>query len=489
VTDLLAARFVRAARRRPIDLVSPTSAVRLDGPGPHPLPQPAPYVAATVRLADHAAAGVGRSDAQLTLRSGDVALTAVWDGRATWLEATAGGRTTTHRSRRMARPKDRPRVLGLALTGTHVTVLTRGPGSWTARARVDLRELRHPVDPRDEAWLAGLTVAVEGPTGTLRAGGFGQLGLRDIRLVSNADGSAYLPDDPHGPVLLTATSAGPGFFDTAHTSVWSLDRATLDLTHRADLFFRRPDRPGAYGDNAVHLLRDGDRWLVAASTWGAFDSARAGASVGATLATSTADLTTGRHLLDTEPLLLPTAGLRSVGVWDPHLVRTADGWLVGYVSATRFFSFHPVVAAGPSLAALELRAAASDRTATEGTTLVRPFHAHGPDGAHGADGLERPDGDWLVLASDGRDNRRGRRRRYPVWDLDLRELGTLRAAYPSNIPWPTLVPDLPGPDGAAGWLLLGFNGREVAGPLPGYGTHGDVVIARSAAPDAPAAAR
>jgi hypothetical protein len=481
VTDLLAARFVRAARRRPIALVSPTSAARLDGPGPHPLPQPAPYVAVTVRLepgsGPDAALGAGPAAVRLTLRSGDVALTAVWDGRATWLEVTAGGRTTTHRSRRMARPTDRPGVLGLALTGTHVTVLTRRPGPWTARARVDLRELRHPVDPRDEAWLAGLAVSVGGAAGPLRAGGFGQLGLRDIRLVTNADGSAYLPDGQHGPVLLTATSAGPGFFDTAHTSVWSLDRATLRLAHRADLFFRRPDRPGAYGDHAVHLLRDGDRWLVAASTWGDFDSARRGATVGATLATSTADLTVGRHLLDTEPLPLPTTGLRSVGVWDPHLVRTPDGWLVGYVSATRFFSFHPVVATGASLGALEVRAAATDRTATEGTTLVRP------------DCPGSFEGGWLVLASDGRDNRRGRRRRYPVWDLDLRELGTLRAAYPSNIPWPTLVPDLPGSDGATGWLLVGFNGRRVAGPLPGYGTHGDVVVARSAGAGDPAAAR
>ncbi|NUR05895.1 MAG: hypothetical protein HOQ45_02650, partial [Nocardioidaceae bacterium] len=446
-----------------------------------------PYAAASVCLDEPAATGA--PGARLTLSSGGVALTAVWDGRAARLDVTAGDRTTTHRSRRMGRPKDPPRELGLALTGTHVTVLTRGPGPWTARARVDLRDLPHRVDPRDEAWLAGLTV--EG-AGELRAGGFGQLGLRDIRLVTNADGTAYFPDDPHGPVLLTATnadgtayfpddphgpvlltatSAGPGFFDTAHTSVWSLDRATLGLTHRADLFFRRPDRPGAYGDHAVHLVRDDGRWLVAASTWGDFDSARPGARVDATLATSAADLTIGRHLLDTEPLPLPTTGLRSVGVWDPHLVRTDAGWLVGYVSATRFFAFHPVVAAGPSLSELRLRAAAADRTATEGTTLARV------------------DGEWRVLASDGRDNPRGRRRRYPVWDLDLRELGTLDAPYPSNIPWPTLVPDLPRPDGEPGWLLVGFDGRAAAGPLPGYGTHGDVVIARSADAGAPGPGR
>lgn len=473
VEELLAARFVPAARRRPIDVVSPTSAVRFPAPGPgvgsgpHPLPQPAPYAAASVPLA----AAASRGPVRLTLASGPDTLTALWDGRRVRLEVVAGGRASTHRSRRLARPPAAPAELALALTGTHLTVLTCDAQGWTARGRVDLRELRPGVDTRSEEWLAGLTVAAEGAAaGPLTAGGFGQLGLRDLRLVTNANGSAYLPAGARGPVLLTATSAGPGFFDTAHTSVWSLDRETLELEHRADLFFRRPDRPGAYGDHAVHLLRDGDRWLVATSTWGDFDQRRPGATVVATLAVSDGDLTTGRHLLDTEALPLPTAGLRSVGVWDPHLVRTAAGWLVGYVSATRFFSFHPVVAAGPTLTSLELRAAATDRTATEGTTLL-------PTAAG-----------WRVLASDGRDNPRRLRRRYPVWDLDLRELGSLRAAYPSNIPWPTLVPDVPGvPDvpaegGRAGWLLVGFDGSGTAGRLPGYGTHGDVVIARAAPP-------
>jgi hypothetical protein len=243
-------------------------------------------------------------------------------------------------------------------------------------------------------------------------------------------------------------------FDTAHTSVWSLDPATLELSHRSDLFFRRPDRPGAYGDHATHLLRDGDRWLVATSTWGDFDRRRPGATLSVTLAESTDDLLTGRHLLDTRVLVLPTTGLKSVGVWDPHLVRTDDGWLVGFVSAPRFFRFHPALAAGPSLDALSLRSAATDRIATEGTTLMQL------------------DGTWRVLASDGRDGRRGQRRGYPVFDLDLREVGSLDAPYPTNIPWPTLVPV------GDSWLLVGFNGRPYGGPLPGYGTHGDVVFAR-----------
>lgn len=415
-------RFEPAGRRRPVDLVvlGSTLAEVL-----------APYAAAT---------GPGP---RVTLCSGTDRLVARYDGSAAWLEVTTGGRTTQHRPAPSPGPLGPGRELGLTLTGTHLSVLTRGAGPWIVHARVDLRGR---VDTRAEEWLAGLHS--DAPV----AGRFGQLGLRDVRQVTCADGTAYRPD---GRVLLTATSAGPGFFDTAHTSVWVLDPATLDLTHLSDLYFRRPGTAGAYGDHASHLLRDGDRWLVATSTWGDFDRGAPGASVSVTLAETTADLLGGAHLLDTRPLALPTTGLRSVGVWDPHLVRTPEGWLAGFVSAPRFFRFHPALATGPTLDDLTLRAAAPGRTATEGTTLAHL------------------DGAWRVLASDGRDGRRRHRARYPVFDLDLREIGVLAAPYPSNIPWPTLV--------AVGerWLLVGFDGRPYGGPVPGYGTHGDLIFARS----------
>ena len=125
-------------------------------------------------------------------------------------------------------------------------------------------------------------------------------------------------------------------------------------------------------------------------------------------------------MLDARPWPVPTDG-RSVGTWDPHLVRDGDRWLVTYVSATAFFRFHPVVAEGRDLGDLRLRAAASGRTATEGPTLAQL------------------DGRWWVLASDGRDGRRGQRAQYPVLDLDLHQHGVVDAPYPSNLPWPTLL--------------------------------------------------
>jgi two-component system sensor histidine kinase/response regulator len=430
-------RFETVARLRPVDLVVPGTDL---GAGA----ARAPYVAVEAEV-------VGDGPVTLTLRSGGVRLTGRYDGDLT-LSVTAAGRTTQHRSRRAARPEGAVEAVGLTLTGTHVAVFSREGGVWTVRGRVDLSGR---VDTRDEAWLAHLTATADGKLGDVRSGGFGQLGLRDLRLVTHADGTPYRDGDE---VLLTATSAGPGFFDTAHTSVWALEPDELTLHHRADLFFRRPDQPGVFGDHATHLLRDGDHWLVATSTWGDFDRAAAGASVGATLGGTTADLTHGRHVLDTRPLALPTTGLRSVGVWDPHLVRDDDTWLVTYVSARRFFAFHPVLATGPSLDALTLRAAATRRRATEGPTLARL------------------DGAWHVLASDGRDGRSGERERYPVFDLDLTEVGALDAPYHSNIPWPTLLPHRD--ERGECLLLVGFDGTRYGGRLVGYGSHGDVVVAR-----------
>lgn len=418
-----------------------------------PLPRVAPYVGVEVGLP--AAPGAGRLAATLT-GAGLVLRAVLEDGQA-WLEVDGPGGAQVLRSRRSGRVTGPVDALGLALTGTHVIVLTRADGRWTGRARTDLVD--SPVDVRDPGWLDGLVAGHDGPAGHVLAGGFGQVGLRDTRLVTHADGTPY--DDGSGRAWLCATSAGPGHFGTGHTSVWALDRATLELTHTADLFTTRPDGR-VFGDHATHLLRDGATWLVATSTWGDLDPAREGARVEVLLASSGADLPHGVHLLDAAPLALPTQG-RCVGVWDPHLLRTAEGWLVGYVQATRFFRFHPVLAEGPALDALRLRASAPRRRATEGTTL-----------------LPRPGG-TAVLLSDGRDGRRGEREQWVVADLDLRPVGVLDATYPTNIPWPTLVPEGPGgPESheGGGWLLVTFDGTRHGGRVCGYGTHGDLVVLR-----------
>ena len=436
-------------RLRPIDLVVPDSAVTVSGASGG--------ARASLRLSASYAAVVmplRETTGTLALHVGGHRLAGHMDGAAAWLTTGPDGSSgTVHRSRRHGTAARPPGEVALTLTGEQLTLLTRDDGprtTWTARARVDLGDRRRPlpVDLRDPGVLAAVEVETSAPA---TAGRFGQLGLRDIRVVTRRDGT---PLHEGSELLLTATSAGPGFFDTAHTSVWGLDPASLDLRHRGDLFFGRPDRPGIFGDHATHVVHDDGRWLVATSTWGDFRADDPDRGVRVTIAVTDADITRGEHVLDTDELPLPTDGFRSVGVWDPHLVHTGEEWLVGFASARKFFRFHPALAAGPSLDRLALRGAATDRRATEGTTVLCL------------------DGEWRVLASDGRDGRRGERARYPVFDLGLAEVGELAAAYPTNLPWPTLV------ETPAGWLMITFNGRPTGGPLLGYGTHGEVVVQR-----------
>ena len=427
-------------RLRPVDLVAPGAVqVDTDAAGEVATPSVAPYVAATsTGLAGPVALRLGEHRFAAGLADGSVTL-----------DVTGAG---TLRSRRFHRAED-PTALGVSLTGTHVTAWSREAAGWVARARHDLRDT---FDTRDEEALAGLQVEL--PAGGGTAGRFGQLGLRDTRFVTGEDGR---PIRDEGGFWLTATSAGPGFFDTAHTSVWRLDPDALGITHTADLYFRRPDRPGVFGDHATHLVRTDGGWLVATSTWGDFEAptTRAGrrtpAGLRVTLAETGADLLRGAHVLDTRELPLPVDGLDSIATWDPHLVRRDGEWLVGFVSARRFFDFHPALAAGPALDDLRLLGAATDRTSTEGTTLVEV------------------EGRMVVLASDGRDSARGLRARFPAYDLTMTETGTLDAPYPTNLPWPTLA------DVDGRWLMVTFNGRPAGGKLLGYGTHGELVVMRS----------
>lgn len=391
--------------------------------------------------------------------AGGLRLQGWYDGTHTGLEITTpDGKTDDLRSRRHGKvtgggPVD---AVGATLTGRQFTLLTRSGEAWTARAKVHLDE---PVEVDDLTPFHDWEGEEPSPVGAVQSGPFGQLGLRDLHLVTHADGSPYERD---GLVFLTATHAGPGFFDTAHCGVWSFDRTSFAMEHRGDLWFRREGRDGhrVYGDHAAHVVRDGDRWLVTASTWGDFEKK----SVAITLAETTDDLLTGDHVLDSAPLPLSLdhgLPLPVAGVWDPHLTMIDGRWHLAFVAARRFFNFYPALARATgsgNLDAWEVIGAATSRKATEGTVITRL------------------DDEWRVVASDGRDNRPEHRAAYPVFDLRMEQVDALDAPYSSNLPWPSLIPD------GDRWLLVTFDGTGHGGPLAGYGTHGDIVV-MSTSPD------
>jgi hypothetical protein len=253
-----------------------------------------------------------------------------------------------------------------------------------------------------------------------------------------------------GKAFLTWTCAGLGFFAQAHWGVFTLD--LQDPTRLQQVAQLYTSRDGLLtGDHAGQLVRDGDRWLVATSSWGDFDDRGRGPlrdGVHVRHLTTTEDLLSGVHLLATERTDLPT----DVGSWDPGLTRVDGRWLLGFVESPsqRPFDFRPVLASTPHVSpwsGLTRVGAATDLHHCEGPVVVCVG------------------GRWWLLASDQD------ARRYPVFDLRMQRVGSLDAPYLTNIPHPQLVPRDDG-----GWLMVTFDGTPYGGRRMGYGGHGDVVV-------------
>ncbi len=346
-----------------------------------------------------------------------------------------------------------PFRLGLVLCENQVTGVADTGSGWqpvlTMRDKV-----AKLVDLRDPAVLCRYAFAY-GPRagggtvrlGRVRAGAFGYAGLRDPHLVQRPDGRPYVRD---GLAYLTFTCAGMGFFPQAHWGVFTLDLADpTSVTQVAQLYFRRAGL--VLGDHAGQLIvdEDAERSIVGVSSWGDFDFN----GVHVRHLSTSEDLLSGVHLLDSEVLDLPT----SVGSWDPSFTRIGDRWHVAFVESPSQapFDFHPALALGPTGAAHDTGLELVGRDAT-----VR--QCEGPI-------IQRLHGQWYVLAS-SKDARE-----YPVYDLRMDRVGVLDAPYLTNIPHPQIV-DLA--DG--GYLMVSFDGAPYGKAVLGYGGHGDVVVMRAA---------
>lgn len=328
-----------------------------------------------------------------------------------------------------------------------VTVLADATGTGTGwQPLLTERDgVRALVDLRDPQVLGTMNYVYGGRDsvllGRVRAGYFGQVGVRDPHVVQYADGRPYIRD---GKLYLTLTNAGLGFFQQAHWGVWTLDLADpTRLEQVATLFFARDGV--VLGDHAGQIVVDGDRFILAMSSWGDF----AFAGVHIRHVSTTANVLSGVHVLATSRLPLPT----SVSSWDPALTRIDGRWHVAFVESpaqSPAFVFHPALAIGPRGGgyASGLRPAGADLSVdqTEGTIL------------------QKIDGSWWVLASDGD------ARQYKVYDLRMRLHGTLDAPYGTNIPHPMVVRV------RDRWWLLTFDGTQYAEPVLGYGGHGDFIV-------------
>jgi hypothetical protein len=385
-----------------------------------------------------------------------------WDGAAGVVRIEVGGPDGTTVAGTAPLPPEPAEQVAVVVNENRVTVLV-APARGELRPVLTTRDpVRAALDLRDPAVLGSLEYAWGTAAGRpaevrrVRAGLSGPAGVRDPQPVRRPDGTPFTRD---GRLYLTLTSAGLGWFPHASWGVWTLDLADPRRLEQVGALFSLRDGL-VLGDHAGHLVvdEDGGRTIVLVSSWGDHDTTR---GVHVRHATTTEDLLTGVHVLETQRLALPTRA----STWDPSLARVDGVWHLAFVECPSFtprYSFHPAlaVAAGPDYAT-GLRLVGADTTLEQAEgSLLTPV-----------------DGHWYLLASDGD------ARRHPVYDLRLRRLGDLPAPYGTNIPHPVVVRAGEGPD--APWWMVTFDGTAWAEDVLGYGTHGDFVVLAAPPGDRP----
>lgn len=452
----LALTFQEVARHRPVDLLSPfvehdrtddigplDDALVSLGPGPR-----APFCAVVIDVAE-VGSGVscglaGPGGILATYQPGDAVVRVEVQGRDGPIVVGSAPAELSA-----------PFRLACVVNENRVTVLAGEGEAW--RPMLTVREEIVPVtDLRASEVLRALEYVCGGSGGArmvrARAGYSGAVGFRDPQVVRRPDGSPVIRD---GRLFCTATNAGLGFFQQAHWAVWAFDVAhpSARPTQVAALFSERDGLLLGDHAGAVVLDEENDRWLVLVSSWG--DHTPDGGVHVRHATVRGADLLSGVHVLRTERLRLPT----TASAWDPSLAKVGAHWYLAFTECTSFgpprYAFHPALAA------------TSDAELTSG--LVRVGADEALEQAEGTI-LQRLASTWYLLASD-RDAAQ-----YPVYDLDVRRVGVLRAPYGSNIPHPMVFSTRRGC--RRPWWLVTFDGTPWQEDLLGYGTHGDLLVLR-----------
>ncbi|MEU3309319.1 hypothetical protein [Nocardiopsis sp. NPDC006832] len=469
-TPLSDLRFEISHRFRPFDLIAPgfvvfdtdDPEVLNGGAGRTVLTGHAPVAPFATVLVDVGADPIGGAAAAggtvtAGLRSGEEGsedgVVVVYDAGVgqVRLEVTVDG-TTTVAADAPVRPV-LPHQLAVTVTGNVVTALVRDEGAeWGDPLLGGGADVRTLVDLRDPGLLGRWEYAF-GVSGAglrrVRAGYFGQVGLRDPQLITHADGRPYIRD---GRFFLTAGCAGMGFAQEAHWAVWEFDPDAPDrMRQTAKLFFAHDGI--VTGDNAGHVVYDEASGHFSLVVCGG-DLPTPGVHV--RCARTDADLLTGVHVIPNTRLAAPS----TLSAWEPSLARIDGRWHVLYADVVRLapeLEFRPVLAVsepGADLSApMTIAAVDTASRRTEGCVL------------------RRVGGGWWALATDDA------QRVYKVYDMDLRRLGEIDAPYVSGGPHPQAFPVSSEP--GADWVMVTFDDEQYAQDVLGYGTEGNVVVMRA----------
>jgi hypothetical protein len=348
---------------------------------------------------------------------------------------------------------------------------------------------------------SGRTIVFDG----VRAGYFGEAGVRDPHVVQYADGSPYIKDNK---LYFTLTNAGLGFFEKAHWTVWTMDLSDYtNVEQVGNIFWYNAEQPSIIlGHHAGQIVcdEDEDRWIVVVSSWGDFGPQGGDQGTSGTITYPdeaptfeppvdilydelplSVNLLGGVHILEGKKHPVNAIPFPTEGKWDPGLTRINGRWYLSYVIALDLFTdFQPALARSPRGAdhtAVRFVGADWEKRATEGPII------------------QKLGGEWRLFASCGDDEPQQFQNRYPIYFLrspnpevdeenrDLAEAGDgqrlafdgyLDAPHPTNIPHPQIVPISIRVNGRrrTKYIMITFNGDQFFERVLGYGTHGDFFV-------------
>lgn len=339
----------------------------------------------------------------------------------------------------------------------------------------------------------------------VRAGYFGEAGVRDPHAVQYADGTPYIKDNK---LYFTLTNAGLGFFEKAHWGVWTMDLDDYNnIEQVGNVFWCNAGQPDKIlGHHAGQIIRDEaeGRWIVVASSWGDFGPQGGDRGNFGTVTYPDRDnyepsvdilyderplsenLLKGVHILEGRKHPVNAVPFPTEGKWDPGLTRINGRWYMAYVIALDLFSdFQPALARSPVGAdhteAVQFVGADWGKRATEGPII------------------QKLGGEWRLFASCGDDEPQQFQNRYPIYFLRspnpeasatnrrAAEQGKgrrlafddyLEAPHPTNIPHPQIVPIRIRRNGRTRtkYIMITFNGDQFFERVLGYGTHGNFFV-------------
>jgi hypothetical protein len=263
--------------------------------------------------------------------------------------------------------------LGLSLVANSIGVwLDTGTGwvlqvTYDHTARYDFRTVGNLT-----GWKAGFTVATGSSSAwkvsSFKAGRFGAVGMRDMTVATNLDGSPYITGN-----LATFLATAPDQSGTGYCGVFTLNLDTYAITQVGAIMVQRDGK--IYNDLAASCVvnSDGSQRLLI-STWG---NGFGGALKVLYGALGSGNVLSGSNVVSTLSQLTLPLGASGVGAYDPFLAYDSANsrWLLAYtITNNTSFSGNPFYAAlaySSDLSSWTLIGADSAAIGYEGTKLLR----------------------------------------------------------------------------------------------------------------------